>query len=74
MATGAVTTLAGSGAKGFRDGAGGSAQFHYPTGVAVDGEGNVYICCEWSNAIRKIDAHSGRGGARTASGMTAPGS
>ena len=40
--------------EGFRDGAGGSAQFNYPAGVAVDGEGNV-IVADWGNhRIRRI--------------------
>ena len=42
-ASGVVSTLAGSGTPGYADGTGTSAQFSYPTGVAVDGAGNVYV-------------------------------
>ncbi|MGF7075826.1 DUF6443 domain-containing protein [Mucilaginibacter sp. 3215] len=51
---GVVTTFAGSGAQGSTDGAGGSATFYYPCGVAVDGSGNVYVADAFNNKIRKI--------------------
>ena len=53
---GEVTTLAGSGFYGFSDGAGTSAQFRYPSGVAVDGAGNVYVADFGNNRIRKINS------------------
>ena len=37
-----VTTLAGSTA-GYADGTGTAARFNYPSSVAVDGSGNVYV-------------------------------
>lgn len=49
-----VTTLAGSGTSGYADGNGTSASFSFPSGVAVDGSGNVYVA-DWGNhRIRKI--------------------
>ena len=51
----AVKTLAGKqGARSFKDGTGTAAEFHYPTGVAVDSDDNVYVA-DWGNhRIRKI--------------------
>ena len=52
---GVVTTLAGlAGAGGSADGTGSAARFSYPTGVAVDGSGTVYVADTWNQLIRKI--------------------
>lgn len=51
---GAVTTIAGSGTAGKADGKGALASFNNPTGIAVDGSGNLYIGDYGNNAIRKI--------------------
>jgi streptogramin lyase len=52
---GVATTLAGSsGFSGFQDGPGADAQFAGPSGVAVDGAGNVYVADEYNNAIRRV--------------------
>lgn len=54
---GVVSTLAGgAGATGSTDGAGTSARFNHPTGVAVDRNGTVYVSDSSNNLIRKITA------------------
>jgi sugar lactone lactonase YvrE len=53
---GTVTTLGGSGVRGFADGPAASAQFAYPTGVAVDSGGVVYVADQDNSRIRKIAA------------------
>jgi len=53
-ADGVVTTLAGSGSAAFANGNGTSASFYYPTGVTVDGSGNVYVADLYNHRIRKI--------------------
>ena len=55
--TGVVSTLAGSpGVSGTTDATGSNAQFYYPSGVAVDGNGNVYVADTFNNTIRKISS------------------
>jgi sugar lactone lactonase YvrE len=54
---GNVTTLAGNGAEGSADGKGKEATFFYPTGIAVDKNGNVYVSDTHNNLIRKITAN-----------------
>jgi len=54
--TGAVSTLAGlAGNPGDTDGAGSSASFNNPSGVAVDGSGNVYVADTMNNTLRKVN-------------------
>jgi len=50
---GAVTTLAGSGTKGFLDGSAASARFNYPKGLAEAG-GIVYVADSENHRIRRI--------------------
>ena len=53
--SGVVTTLAGSaGQTGSSDGSGSAARFDYPSGVAVDNAGNVYVADEYNDEIREI--------------------
>ncbi|MBI5529332.1 MAG: hypothetical protein HY897_23655 [Deltaproteobacteria bacterium] len=53
---GSVTTFAGNGTVGSRDGSGASAQFNSPAGTAVDPNGNIYIADVMNHVIRKISA------------------
>ena len=53
---GIVTTYAGGGSQGSANGTGASASFYYPSGVAVDGSGNVYVADGGNHKIRKISS------------------
>ena len=51
---GVMITLAGSSNDGYADGAGNSASFYSPYGVAVDAGGNVIVADTGNHRIRKV--------------------
>jgi len=52
---GVVTTLAGTaGSSGSTDATGSAARFNFPSGVAVDNSGNVFVADENNHTIRKV--------------------
>jgi len=88
VASGNITTVAGNGTDG-SDGDGGqaiSAQLNTPQGVVIDANGNLYICDDLNNKIRKVTTNgiittiagtgeydfSGDGGLATAAKLKGP--
>lgn len=85
---GIITTLAGNGTSGFAGdgGQGPAAQFNFPTGIAGDSSGNLYVADSLNQRIRKINSsgsvstvagnggfsYSGDGGAAGAAQLYAP--
>jgi sugar lactone lactonase YvrE len=67
---GGVTTLAGDGTAGLREGAAAQAQFDAPVGVAVDKDGNVYVADTYNDRVRQITK---QGQVRTIAGAGSPG-
>ena len=61
--TGIITTFVGTGVRGDQGDGGPAAEagLSFPAGVAVDGEGSVYVADRWNHRVRKID----RGGTIT---------
>jgi sugar lactone lactonase YvrE len=51
-----VTTLAGSGRAGFKDGSGSEAEFDGPVGIALDKRGDVIVADTYNDRIRRITA------------------
>jgi len=49
-----ISTLAGTGEQGAKDGSDKTATFNLPTGVTVDGEGNLYIADGSNFQVQKI--------------------
>ena len=54
---GFITTIAGDGTHGYTGDSSlaATSELYYPTGVAVDAKGNIYIADQFNNAVRKID-------------------
>ncbi len=71
-ADGVVTTLAGTaGSAGSTDGSGAAARFRYPSGVAVDRDGSVFVADTDNHVIRQISLS---GEVTTVGGAGTPGS
>jgi len=85
---GVITTIAGTGSAGFR-GDGGpatAAKLNFPTGLAIDADGNLYVSDANNNRVRRIDrdgvittvagngvaGFGGDGGPATAAKLNAP--
>ncbi len=59
--TGVISTIVGNGTSGY-SGDGGpaiSAQLSYPAGMALDGQGNLYIADSGNNVVREVAAATG---------------
>jgi sugar lactone lactonase YvrE len=56
---GRVTTIAGTGKPGADDGPSHSASFFFPTALAVDGSGNIYVADTRNHLVRRITADGG---------------
>ncbi|MBI3560978.1 MAG: hypothetical protein HY080_04595 [Gammaproteobacteria bacterium] len=61
IASGSVTTLAGSPTGGYADGTGGAAQFYYPNGITTDGI-NLFVADSGNHRIRQ--SRHWRGGSK----------
>ena len=56
---GMVTTIGGNGTAGYSDGIWPNVRFSNPSGVAVDGDGNILVADRKNNRIRKITLNTG---------------
>jgi len=55
ISAGQVSTVAGCQEEGFRDGPAADAMFNYPTGIACDPQGSIYVVDGGNHRIRKIE-------------------
>jgi len=51
---GVVSTIAGNGVSGFKNGDASSAQFSHPRGIGLDQQGNLYVADTYNHQIRRI--------------------
>jgi sugar lactone lactonase YvrE len=88
-ATGVISTVAGNGVPGYsgNGGAATAATLHYPSGIAVDGTGNIFVADQGNNVIREItpggiifnvagnntNGYLGDGGTATMAELNSPG-
>ena len=72
--TGIITTVAGNGIQGFSGdgGPGTSASLYIPSGVAVDGSGNVLIIDTYNHRIRRLAWVTAVSSSTTATPSTTP--
>ena len=67
---GTVSTIAGDGTAGYRDGPAAQARFNGPVGIAVDTRGNVFVADTYNDRIRMISTD---GQVSTVAGAGSPG-
>jgi len=60
--TGSITTVAGTGAAGYKgdNGPATQAELSFPDGLAVDSAGDLYISDQTNGVVRKVEASTGR--------------
>lgn len=51
---GELTSIAGTGSEGFKDGLGIAAAFNWPADIVEDSQGNLYVSDRFNHAIRKV--------------------
>ena len=59
IATGAVTTIAGTNAAGYVDATGSAARFNSPQDLALDGQGNLFVVDSTNQLIRAVVISTG---------------